>query len=400
MKLPRLLLQRGRHRRVLAGHRWVYSNEIEPSLSDTPEAGDLVEVRAVDGHLLGLGLFHPNSLVAVRLLGPGEAPEAIDTAFLAGQLSAARDRRRRAYGEVGVTPPAAYRLCHAEADGLPGVTIDVFADVAVVQITCLGMDRRREALLDALQQVLAPRAIVARGDTPWRVQEGLPEERGVVRGERPAETVFHEHGLAFAVDVLEGQKTGWFLDQRDHRAAIRPYAAGARVLDLFSYEGGFALNALAAGARSVRALDASARALERLTLHAERNGLADRLFTEKADLMERVGGDAPGGEPLDLVILDPPSFTRSRKAVPAARKAYARLNAAALRWLAPGGVLATASCSHHVFEETFLEILQEAAQAEGRTLRVLYRGFQPADHPVLLAMPETRYLKFFLVQRD
>jgi len=287
----------------------------------------------------------------------------------------------------------------AEADGLPGVTVDVFADVAVVQITCLGMDQRREALLDALTQVLSPRAIVVRGDTHWRVQEGLPEERGVVRGELSSETRFHEHGLTFSVDVLEGQKTGWFLDQRDHRAAIRPWAAGGRVLDLFSYEGGFALNALAAGARSVRAVDSSARALERLTAHAERNHLADHLVTEKADLMDRAADGPPGGEPFDLVVLDPPSFTRSRKTVPAARKAYSRLNAAALRWLAPGGVLATASCSHHIYEETFLEILQEAAVDEGLSLRVLYRGFQPADHPVLLAMPETRYLKFFLVQR-
>jgi len=236
---------------------------------------------------------------------------------------------------------------------------------------------------------------VERNDTVWRTQEGLDERVGVVRGEVVSEVALVEHGLRYGVDVLEGQKTGWFLDQRDHRLAIRPYAEGSRVLDLCCYQGGFTCNALAAGARSVRAVDVSERGLARVVANAAANDLERGLTIQKDDVMALAGGGPPGGDPFDLVVLDPPNFTRNRKGVPRARKAYRKLNEAALRWLAPGGVLATASCSHHIYEDTFLEIVQSAA---GRSLRVLYRGYQPADHPVLLAMPETRYLKFYLVQ--
>lgn len=405
---PRILLRKGQERRVLGGHPWVFSNEIEKQEGPEPGPGDLVEVRRVDGALLGVGLYHPSSLIAVRLFA--SAPEAsslgeVDAAYFRARLAAAQKRRMRALGPAATSDGASYRLCHAEADGLPGVVVDRFGDVLVLQVACLGVEMRREALLDALEDLCAPRAIVHRGESVWRQQEGLDDQSAVLRGNLPEGGLvdIQEHGLFYAVDPLKGQKTGWFLDQRDHRLAIRPYAARARCLDLCTYQGGFALNALAAGASSVLAMDISEGDLARTRTNAERNGLAGDLITLRADVMDLVASDlptAPGQEaaPYDLIVLDPPSFTRSRKSVAAARRAYRKLNAAALGWLAPGGVLATASCSHHVYEETFLQILDQAAQDARRPLRILYRGFQPPDHPVLMAMPETRYLKFFMVQ--
>jgi len=420
MSLPQIRLAAGRHKRLEAGHPWVFSNEIKSgaksgpgpgprprdedgaadgdSTGGTPEGGALVALRRADGKSLGVGLYHPHSLIAVRLLAGATQDLTLDQAFFVERISAAQQRRRRALGPEQTEPPAGYRVVHGESDGLPGVVVDRYGEVLVVQVACLGMEQRRELLFDALEEVFAPRAIVERNDTVWRSQEGLDKRVGVVRGEVGPEVALVEHGIRYGVDVLEGQKTGWFLDQRDHRLAIRPYAAGARVLDLCCYQGGFSLNALAAGAESVRAVDVSARALERVVANAKANDLEARLTVQKGDVMALAGGGPPGGDPFDLVVLDPPNFTRNRKGVPKARKAYRKLNEAALGWLAPGGVLATASCSHHIYEDTFIEILQSAAVRTQHPIRVVYRGYQPADHPVLLAMPETRYLKFYLLQ--
>ncbi len=414
MSLPQLHLASGRHKRLEAGHPWVFSNEIksgkEPGPRDgprdgeegrdagAPEGGALVALRRADGKSLGVGLYHPHSLIAVRLLSGASRDVTLDQAFFVERIAAAHKRRERALGKGQTEPPAGYRVVHGESDGLPGVVVDRYGEVLVVQVACLGMEQRREVLYDALEEVFSPRAIVERNDTVWRTQEGLDERVGVVRGEVVSEVALVEHGLRYGVDVLEGQKTGWFLDQRDHRLAIRPYAEGRRVLDLCCYQGGFTCNALAAGAQSVRAVDVSERGLARVVANAAANDLERGLTIQKDDVMALAGGGPPGGDPFGLVVLDPPNFTRNRKGVPRARKAYRKLNEAALRWLAPGGVLATASCSHHIYEDTFLEIVQSAAARAGRSLRVLYRGYQPADHPVLLAMPETRYLKFYLVQ--
>jgi 23S rRNA (cytosine1962-C5)-methyltransferase len=406
MKLPKLHLAGGRHKRLEAGHPWVFSNEIKSGGaprdgdedSEALEGGELVALRRADGKSLGVGLYHPHSLIAVRLLAGASLDVTLDQPFFVERLAAAQKRRERALAQGQAKPPAGYRVVHGEADGLPGVVVDRYGEVLVVQVACLGMEQRREVLYDALEEVFSPRAIVERNDSVWRRQEGLDERVGVVRGEAVSEVAMVEHGLHYGVDVLEGQKTGWFLDQRDHRMAIRPYAVGGRVLDLCCYQGGFTCNALAAGARSVRAVDVSERGLARVEANAAANHLERGLTIQKGDVMDLARGGPPGGDPFDLVVLDPPNFTRNRKGVPRARKAYRKLNEAALTWLAPGGVLATASCSHHIYEDTFVEILQSAAVRTGRAVRVVYRGFQPADHPVLLAMPETRYLKFYLLQ--
>ncbi len=413
MKTPRLLLKKGHDARIRAGHAWVFSNEIDRVEGPTPAAGDVVEVRRIDGAWLGAALYHPQSLIAARILerDPEAATEGsadLDAAWFRARLEAALARRDQGLGELATAPDAAVRLCHAEADGLPGVVVDRYADVAVVQIACLGMDQRRDALYDAIEALFAPRAIVLRGDSLWRRQEGLAEEVGVTRGALDGPVEITEHGLTFAVHPLSGQKTGWFIDQRDHREVVQRHARGAaRALDLCCYDGAFALNALSGGAGHVTAVDTSQSALDRAVENAARNDLHARLSPLRADLFDLVSGgppQAPGdpdpGAPFDLVVLDPPNMTRSRKAVSRAKRSYRRLNAAALRWLAPGGYLATASCSHHLFEDVFLDLVQQAAADAGRTLRLVYRGFQPPDHPVLLAMPETRYLKFFLVQAD
>lgn len=394
MALARIRLKKGAEWRLLRGHYWVFSNEVESCEGPPPQAGAVVEVRRADGLYLGWGLYNPHSLITVRLLGQGK-PEPIDKNFFLKRLETAWSLRR------ALLEPRtnAYRVCFGESDGLPGLIVDRFADVLAVQTLSIGMAQREAALLDALEELFCPQAIVLRNDSPLRRHEGLSEHRAVARGRLPQSIEIEEHGLRYELDVLHGQKTGFFLDQRDHRLAVRPFARGRKVLDVFCNEGGFTLNALAGGADSVWAVDISASALERLHRNLARNGFAaSSVELMRAEALDFLAGPMPEYGPFGLIILDPPSFTRSRKTLGSARRAYRHLNMRALQWLEPGGFLATASCSHHLYEETFLEILQESAIAVGRTLRVLYRGYQPADHPVLLAMPETRYLKFYILQ--
>lgn len=394
MSLSRIRLKKGAERRLLAGHLWVFSNEVETLEGSAPEPGAIVEVRRTDGAYLGWGLYHPHSLITVRLLGRGE-PEELDCAFFRSRLEQAWAMRR----EFLEGQTNAYRVCFGESDGLPGVIVDRFSDTLAVQILSLGMAQREEALLDALEELFSPKAIVARYDSPLRQHEGLPIYRAVVRGRLEGPVEIEEHGLYYEIDVLEGQKTGFFLDQREHRRRIRAFAEGRRVLDVFCNEGGFTLNALAGGAYAVWAVDISEPALERLRRNLTRNGFASSCVeTIRSDALDFLAGPMPAEGPFGLIILDPPSFTRSRKTVGSARRAYRHLNSRALSWLEPGGFLATASCSHHIYEETFLDILQESARALGRPVRILYRGYQPVDHPVLLGMPETRYLKFYVLQ--
>ena len=377
-------IRKREEKRLGRGHLWVFSNEIE-RIDGSPATGDIVDVLRHDGAFIGRGFYHPHSLIAVRLLAR-EEDEQIDDAFFRRRITAALDFRQSLYpGEE------AYRLLHGESDGLPGLLIDVYGKANVLQILSAGMDRRSDMIVRILRELLEPDLIVARNDSPLRTLEGLPSESAVLAGE-PASVVISEHGILYEVDVVGGQKTGMFLDQKDNRSAVRRYLKDRRVLDCFSNSGGFALNAAAGGARGVSAVDASAESVELARRNFDRNGLkADHLVC--ADVFEHLALLRDASERFGGIILDPPAFTKNKRSVVTALKAYRKLNMLALRVLEPNGILVTASCSHHITRDDFLTMVAESAHRTGRTIRFLEIRGAAADHPVLPAMPETEYLK-------
>jgi 23S rRNA (cytosine1962-C5)-methyltransferase len=384
-------LRKTRARRVQEGHPWVFSNEIA-SVDGEPGAGDLVTVLLAGGQFLGRGFYHPHSLIAVRILTRRQS-EPADDDLLRTRLQAAVDHRQRLMpGSV------VHRLVHGEGDFLPGLVVDRYGDVLVLQAFSAGMERRRETLAAILREKLSPRAIVERGDSPLRKLEGLPMRNGMLHGGEPGPVEVEDEGLRLVVDVLSGQKTGAFLDQRQNRRLVRRHAAGLRVLDLFCHDGWFSLHAAAGEAAEVLGVDIAADCLQRAEANAARNGFSERCSFRRGDGRDLLRTLRSEGRRFDLVVLDPPSFTRTRKQVPVARRAYRDLHRAALGVLEPGGLLATASCSHHIREDTFFEAVHRAAVEAGRTLRWVARGMQSPDHPVLVGVPETGYLKFGLFQ--
>lgn len=388
----RVTLRPHKDKQLQRGYPWVFANQIQNVTGD-PESGDVVEIAGADGRVYGLGLYHASSLIAVRFLT--SRPDAvIDAAFFHERLRRALALREAAFG--GATH---YRLAYSESDGLPGTIIDRYGDVVTWSTLSFGMAQRRDWLLDALEDLVRPRAIIERNDAPLREKDNLPEAKGVLRGTYDGPVEIEEDGVRFLVDVLNGPKTGFFIDQRLHRQAIRRFVRGRRVLDVFSADGGFGLHAAAAGAASVHLLDVSGQALERAAENAVRNGLHERLTLEQADALERLGEMVDENQRFDVVILDPPAFAKSRRQIEQATKAYQRINITALQLLEPGGILATASCSQAISEADFVKILEYCARRAGASLRLLYRGTQPPDHPVLESMPETHYLKFYVFQK-
>lgn len=380
-----ITLKKNEDRRIRNGHLWAFSNEIL-KITGEPVAGDIVELRTSAGALIGTGFYNPHSLIAVRLLERGAAE--IDFKFFSQRIEQANQIRRRIFSHSET-----YRLIHGESDFLPGLVIDKYNDQLVVQAFSAGMDRRLTLICDVLESLFHPRSIIERNDISARSLEGLDQKRGVLRGSAGAAAVT-EHGVKYSVDLLEGQKTGFFLDQRDNRRAIRRYARGARVLDCFCNEGGFALNAAAAEASEVKGVDVSETAVMRACANAASNELSDKATFVAADCFDYMKEAAARGEKFDLIILDPPSFARSRKSVRKAKKGYKELHLLAYKLLNCGGILATASCSHHVYEDTFLEIVHESARASGRSISLLELHGASPDHPVLPGMSETKYLKF------
>jgi 23S rRNA (cytosine1962-C5)-methyltransferase len=380
-----ITLKKHEDKRILAGHLWVFSNEIA-TIDGEPKSGDIVTVRAHGGKPIGKGFYHPNSLIAFRLLTRGDAE--IDFHFFQARIERALALRTILY-----PGSKTFRLVYGESDLLPGLIIDKYHHHLSIQAFSAGMDRRMTLICDVLESLLKPKGIVERNESQTRTLEGLELRKGLLRGEISPVTI-EEHGLKYEVDLLEGQKTGFFLDQRENRFALRRYAKGARVLDCFSNDGGFALNAAAGGAKKVTAVDSSGVAMKHTAANAALNDLASRVTCETADAFEWLGAAVVAQKEFDLINLDPPSFAKNRKSVPVAKKGYRELHSQAMKLLVPGGILATSSCSYHIEEPVFAEIVQHAAQAAGRTAQLLeWRGASP-DHPVLPAMPETRYLKF------
>jgi len=375
-------------RRLLKGHLWVFSNELQAVPGDIA-AGETVRLVTHDDRLIGTGFYNPHSLISFRLLSrSGEIP---DREFFKKKIVEALALREKIYR---LDDTNAWRLVHGESDGLPGLVIDRFNRAVVLQAFSAGMDRHLPLVSEVIDELLQPDAIILRNESVLRELEGLPLYKEIIKGERSATMqTIHDAGISYEVDLYEGQKTGFFLDQRENRRIIRSFSEGAEVLDVFTNDGGFALNALRGGARSAIMVDISEETLKRAEKNAVLNGF-ENFSLISSDAFDMLGKMVEAKELFDVVVLDPPSFTKSRKNLPTALKAYKRLNKLGLQLIKSGGFLATASCSHHVSEEDFLAAIHQAALAAGKQLRMIYKNAQPPDHPVLLSMPETGYLKF------
>lgn len=389
-EILQLRLNPGRDARLLGGHLWAFSNEL--SAAKKAEAGALARLTTAGGRSLGVGYYNPASLIAWRLLSREE--EAIDAAFFVRRLEAARRLREALFpGETS------YRLCFGESDGLPGLVIDRFDKIFVVQALAVGMDLRLDLVGSALENIFKPAGVYLKNDHRSRALEGLSAESRVLSGEVPPRVLISEGGLKFWVAVGAGQKTGFYFDQRENRSLLAPFFKDRRVLDLHCYTGAFSLNAARAGAAGVLGIDSSGPAVELARENAAENGFAGAVFEEgDAQAALARAAAAPGGARPDMILLDPPSFVPSKKHLPKALRAYSRLVSQALAVLAPGGRLAFSTCSHHVSRELFLDILRHAQAKAGRRARFLAVRGQGGDHPVLVAMPETEYLHFALLE--
>ena len=378
--------------RLLAGHLWVFSNE----LKEVPKAepGAVASLSTAGGRRLGLGFYNPHSLIAFRFLT--RRPEAVDAEFFHGRLKAALALR-----EARVSGERSFRLCFGESDGLPGLVADKYEDIVVLQVLAAGMERKLPEILLALERLLQPKGVLLKNDHPARALEGLPLEAKAGAGDVPQRVVIEEAGLKYVVALGGGsQKTGFYFDQRENRGFLAPLFKGRTVLDLYSFSGAFGLTAAKHGAARVLGLDSSAPAVELARENAKLNGLAGSCEFDEGDAGEVLEAFAGGGQEAkpDFILLDPPSFVHLKKHLSPALRAYSKLNCAALRCLGSGGLLATSTCSHHVSREDFLGMLRAAAAKAQKPCRFLALRGQAQDHPVLLAMPETEYLHFALLE--
>lgn len=386
-----IYLARHRDKRLKRGHPWVFSNEIT-QIEGKPSVGEVVRICRMDGTYLGVGLYHPHSLIAVRVLSREEV--TIDRSFFRERLIQSIRSRTLVYPEAD-----AMRLVHSESDGLPGLIIDKYNKAVSIQVNSAGMERFIDVIADIIQELIDPDVIVLRNDSGLRHLEGLDQEQRVLRGDSEKVTQYiHEGEVTYYVNALLGQKTGFYLDQRENRAHLARFInEGDHVFDAFCNEGGFALHAARAGAGRILAADQSTDVLRRAEENARLNKVEHLIEFRQADLMKELNSILSNNT-FDVINLDPPNFTRSKKHVGTARQAYRKLHQAAIEHLKPGGILASASCSHHISEETFLESVLLAAERSGKALKIVFRGSHPFDHPVLLGMPETEYLKFFIFQ--
>jgi 23S rRNA (cytosine1962-C5)-methyltransferase len=378
-------LAAGREARILAGHPWIYRSEIA-RVEDEGEPGAIAHVRDGRGRFLGQATVNMKSQIAARLLT--RTAEALDRPFFERRIREAVARCGRSTGGSDGS-----RLVYGEADHLPGLIVDRYADLLVIQVLTAGMERVRDLLLEALRDVVKPRAIFERSDASPRKLEGLELRKGFVWGEGESGLWIQEDDLQFFVEAAEGQKTGFFLDQRENRHAVREFAAGRDVLDCFCYSGGFALHAARAGAASVMGIDLSADAIGWAERSAERNGLSSRCTFTIGNAFDALRVFDREGRRFGVLILDPPAFTKGKEAVAGALRGYKEINLRAMKLLGPGGILVTCSCSYHVDAATFLEMLRAAAADAYRAFRLLEIRTQARDHPILLAAKETQYLK-------
>jgi 23S rRNA (cytosine1962-C5)-methyltransferase len=387
MSLPELRLKPREERRLRAGHLWIYSNEVDTAATPLTgfEPGALCRVVDARGKVMGVGYANPHTLLAARVLTSNGKAD-IDAAWFANRIRSALAPRERLYDRPF------YRLVYGESDGLPGLVVDRYGEVCVVQMATAGMERLKPALIEGLTQALAPAGILLRNDVGMRETEGLApyvEEIGAV----PDTVTIEEAGVRFEVPVKTGQKTGWFFDQRSNRDRLAKYVGGKSVLDVFSYLGGWSLRALKAGAASATAIDSSESALAGAARNGELNGMKLETLQGKAiDLLRELRTQQ---KRFDVVVVDPPALVKRKKDLEAGSAHYGALNRTAIELLAPEGILVSCSCSHHLDAESLQRILLRESRTAGRRLQILEQGGQGPDHPVHPAIPETRYLKAF-----
>lgn len=378
------ITQKGRHR-VEDGHPWVFASDIA-SVDAEVTPGDIVDVRTQDGkRFLGRGYYNPKSQISLRMLTKKDEP--IDREFIARRVRAAVELRAK-LGHLD-----ACRLIHAESDLLPALVVDRYHDVLVMQTLSLGMERVKDWVVSALMELPGIKGIYERNDVHVRELEGLTQNKGWLREQHDTQVVIEENGIRLVVDIENGQKTGYFLDQRENRAALAPFVRGARVLDCFCHIGSFALHAAKYGAAEAVGVDISEEAVNRATVLAKLNKLDGRCHFVAANVFDYLRERQTEGQRYDTIILDPPAFTKSRDTVASATRGYKDINLRAMKMLKDGGMLITCSCSQHMTEALFLAMLQDAARDAGRDLRIVEKRGQAKDHPYLLAAPETNYLK-------
>ncbi len=388
-------LKKGEGRTLKAGGMWVYDNEIA-SITGDFENGDIVIVHDFDGYCMGYGFINTNSKITVRMLSR-KKDAVIDAAFFEQRVRDAWEYRKE------TIDTSSCRIIFGEADFLPGIVVDKFSDVLVVESLALGIDKWKVVIVDAIKKVLKEdgisiRGVYERSDAKVRLQEGMERSKGFIGEPFDTKVEIVENGVRYMVDVEDGQKTGFFLDQKNNRAAIHRFCKGKKVLDCFTHTGSFALNAGIAGAESVLGVDASQLAVDQATENAKLNGLEERVHFQCADVFELLPELEAKGESYDVVILDPPAFTKSRNSVKNAVKGYREINVRGLKLVRDGGFLVTCSCSHVMEPDLFAKTIREAATGAHRRLRQVEFRTQACDHPILWAADQSYYLKFFIFQ--
>ncbi len=387
----RLQLKKSESRRLRAGHLWVFSNEVDTKVTPLEqfEPGQDVEVVDEKGKFMGHGYVNPHSLICARLVSR-DPKHGLDASLLVHRINVALSLRQRLFADPY------YRLVYGESDGLPGLVIDRFGDVVSVQITTAGMERRKDEIIAALEKTLKPTTIILRNDSSIRALEGLPAYVETALGEVPEFLDVVENGCRFQADTLTGQKTGWFYDHRLNRQRASQYAKGMRVLDVFSYLGGWGIPAAVSGAKEVVFVDDSARALELVHHNAALNNVGDKVSTLAGDAFEILRGLRDERQHFDMIILDPPAFIKRRKDAANGLEAYRRINSLAMSLLERDGILVSASCSYHLPREGLHDLLLKSSRHMDRNLVLLEQGHQGPDHPVHPAIQETSYLKSFI----
>ena len=380
-------LKRNADNRIKFGHLWVFSNELQ----EIPKLQPGVVVKVVDSNQksYGFGFYNPASLISVRLLKTEIFPSV---QLFIERIAIAKALRQSLLGDIAMC-----RLVFGESDLLPGLIIDKYSNYFAIQILSAGMELMKSEIVQALLEIFPEtKGIIEKNDTKLREIEGLPLISTVLFGEIPEKFISQEQGVQLELSLNEGQKTGYFLDQRINRKFVRTISRGLSVLDCYTNQGGFALNAGIGGAERIAAIDCSETALNAVSRNAELNGL--KIETIKADVAEYLSKAVERNEKWDMIILDPPAFAKNRKSVPKAKAAYAKINRLAMKMLNPNGYLIASSCSHHVFEDVFKDAIYRESCKLGKQLKQVYRGGQSPDHPILLSLPETQYLKFFVFQ--
>jgi len=388
--MGKVKLKKGEEKRIKAGHLWVFNNEID-KVPDLKENGEMVEVFDHNGQFVAKGYYNKHSLISVRILSQ-DSKQEIDKNFIKKRIAKAYQYRQNIYPQL-----SSYRVVYSEGDLLPGLIVDKFENFLSLQILTLGMEKLKIFILEILEELFQPEGIILKNDSVFREMEGLKKEITIVKGNFDSPVIIEENGLKFYADLIKGQKTGFFLDQRENRSWTASLSKNRKVLDCFCYTGGFALSAAKGGAKEVWGVDESESAVKLALENARLNNFNNVTF-QKQEVFNFLRKLNSAGEKFDMVILDPPAFVKSKEKLKEGIKGYKEINLQAMKLLDSGGILVSCSCSYQLSREDFLNMTKSAASDSGKNFRLVKELTQAADHPVLLAMPETQYLKGVILE--